>query len=118
MDPSRPRVITKSDPSRIAIEWEDGHVTSFSAKALRDLCPCARCIDEVTGRPLHDPGKVPADLTTREVHLVGLYALAATFSDGHATGIYPFRMLRAADPAAPAPSTGGDGAAGPGGAQG
>ncbi len=102
MDAFRPRVITKSDPAKVVIEWEDGHVTRYTAKALRDLCPCARCIDEVTGRPLHDPSRVPEDLTTREVQLVGLYALSLAFSDGHATGIYPFRMLRTADPAAPA----------------
>lgn len=95
----RPRVITRSDPTQLVIEWEDGGTTRFSAAELRALCPCARCIDEVTGVRMHDPGSVPPDLTHTDVRLVGHYALALRFADGHDTGIFPFRFLREHDPA-------------------
>lgn len=104
MSSIRPRTITRSDPTRIAIEWEDGHRTVYSAPELRGMCPCARCVDELTGRRTLDPGSVPSDLTHREVKLVGNYALSVLFSDGHGTGIYPFRMLRELDPAGSGPS--------------
>lgn len=99
-DRTRPLVITKSDPSRVTIEWADGQRSVFSARWLRDVCPCARCVDEVTGRPIHDPASTAADITTAKVALVGHYALSIGFSDGHATGIYTFRMLRERDPGA------------------
>jgi len=96
-DRTRPKVITKSDPTRVAIEWADGHRSDLSARRLRDACPCARCVDEVTGRPIHDPATTAPDITTAQVALVGHYALSIGFSDGHHTGIYPFRMLRELD---------------------
>jgi DUF971 family protein len=99
MPSTSPTRITKSDPTRVVIEWDDGHRTEYSASALRALCPCARCVDELTGVRLLDPGSVPGDLTQLDVRLVGNYALSLRFSDGHETGIYPFRMLRERDPA-------------------
>jgi DUF971 family protein len=95
---ARPRTITRSDPSRIVIEWEDGVRSDFPAARLRAICPCARCVDELTGRRVHDPRTVPADLTQTETRLVGNYGIALRFSDGHDTGIYPFTMLRENDP--------------------
>lgn len=92
---STPRVIRKSDPTKVEIEWQDGARTVYSAKALRDLCPCAYCVDEHTGVQVHDPATVPDALTTKDVRLVGHYAIAVQFSDGHGTGIYPFSYLRA-----------------------
>ena len=94
-----PRVITKSDPTRVAIEWHDDHSTVYTARELRQLCPCASCVDELTGRRTHDAASVPGDLVTQDVALVGNYAITIRFSDGHQTGIYPFRMLRENDPA-------------------
>ena len=93
---STPRVITKSDPTLLAIEWADGIETILSAVELRSFCPCAHCVDELTGRRVHDPATVPADLLTEEVTLVGHYALAIRFTDGHDTGIYTFDHLRRA----------------------
>ena len=95
---TRPTVITKSDPSALVIEWEDRHETRYSASQLRKLCPCARCVDELTGRPLLDPASVPDDLQQLDVALVGNYGLSVRFADGHDTGIFPFRMLRENDP--------------------
>ncbi len=93
-----PRVITKSDPTQVTVEWADGHTSVYSARELRQACPCAGCVDEVTGRRTLDVDAVPDDTHTRDVALVGNYALSILFSDGHSTGIYTFRMLRDSDP--------------------
>ena len=94
------RVIQRSDPARLAIEWADGHTTVYAPAQLRRLCPCAQCVNEVTGQRMLDPATVPQDLTQGDVRLVGNYALALRFSDGHDTGIFPFRFLRENDPGA------------------
>ena len=100
MNPTaNPTAITKSDPARIQIEWDDGHKTVYSAAQLRSLCPCARCVDELTGVRRHDPATVPADMTHVDCKLVGNYAISLRFADGHDTGIFPFGMLRENDPA-------------------
>jgi DUF971 family protein len=100
MNPFQPLVIRRSDPSRLEIEWADGHRTVYAAAELRGLCPCAGCVNEVTGVRMHDPAGVPADLTQSDARFVGNYGLALRFSDGHDTGIFPFRYLRDRDPRA------------------
>jgi DUF971 family protein len=67
----QPRTITRSDPSRIEFEWDSGEKTVLTALELRALCPCAACVDELTGVRRHDPKSVPADLVHRDVRLVG-----------------------------------------------
>jgi len=99
MSDFQPRVITKSDPYRLEVEWADGHRTAYSTAELRRICPCAHCVNELTGVRMLDPESIPDFLTHLDVRLVGNYALALRFSDGHETGIYPFRMLRENDPA-------------------
>jgi DUF971 family protein len=90
--------IKKSDPKGLEIRWADGALSTFSAKGLRDICPCAWCVDEHSGIRRHDPASTPNDLETRAVSLVGHYALAIGFSDGHDTGIYPYPLLRRTGP--------------------
>ena len=89
----QPVKITRSDPRRIEFEWDSGERTVLTAVELRALCPCAGCVDELTGVRRHDRASVPQDLVHGDVRLVGNYALTMTFSDGHSTGIYPFPFL-------------------------
>ncbi len=84
---------TEDHQSR-AIRWLDGHVTSYEPRYLRLHCPCAQCVEELSGRPLLDPASVPDDVYPLEIRYVGRYALAFIWSDGHSTGIYPFELLR------------------------
>jgi len=89
-----PAKIEKVEDEELRLLWEDGHETLLSFRRLRQVCPCALCRDEWTGRPLIDPETVPVDLKGPRVEIVGNYALAFQFSDGHAQGIYTFDMLR------------------------
>jgi len=95
-----PTVITRSNPAFIEIQWADGHRTRYTTAELRGLCPCAACVNELSGVRMHDPRSVPADLVHTDVRMVGNYGLALRFADGHDTGIFPFRYLRDNDPAA------------------
>jgi ATP-binding protein involved in chromosome partitioning len=79
----------------LTIEWEEGALgVLFPARALRLACPCAECVEEMSGRPLLRPETVPADVSPRSVQLVGAYGLKIVWSDGHSTGIYTFEALR------------------------
>lgn len=87
------------DGSELRIRWRDGHVSEYPPRYLRLRCPCAGCIDEMSGRPLLDPASVPAEVYLG-IRYVGHYALQFDWSDGHGTGIYPFDMLRRLCPCA------------------
>lgn len=87
-------IVPTSDGTELKISWQDGHVSVYSPHALRLLCPCAGCIEEMTGRPILDPTSIPAGVYPTAIHYVGRYALQFMWSDGHSTGFYPFEMLR------------------------
>ncbi|HEY1905305.1 MAG TPA: DUF971 domain-containing protein, partial [Myxococcaceae bacterium] len=93
-----------SDGKVLRLHWEDGKRTASTARALRLACPCAACVDEWTSAKTLDPASVPETLTIREVAPVGNYALRINFSDHHATGIYPWTVLREVTERTPAPS--------------
>lgn len=89
-----PKSIENVENQALRITWEDGHVSLYSSRFLRQNCPCAGCRDEWTGQAILDPESVPASMTTTRAEVVGNYALAFSFSDGHGTGIYSFENLR------------------------
>lgn len=82
------------DQTRLRIRWKDGHVSEYEPRYLRQCCPCAGCVEEMTGRPLLDPDSVSPDVYPLEIEYVGRYALQFHWSDGHRTGIYPYDQLR------------------------
>jgi ATP-binding protein involved in chromosome partitioning len=78
----------------LGIRWADGHESVYDVRALRLACGCAQCVDEWTGEERLDESAVPADVAPRRIQPVGRYAIQIDWSDGHTTGIYPFRRLR------------------------
>ena len=86
------------DGSELRIRWRDGVVSDYPPRYLRLCCPCAACVEEMSGRPILDPATVPADVYPRAVEYVGEYSLRFDWSDGHRTGIYPFTYLRELSP--------------------
>ena len=89
-----PTEIDRSSETEVRVRWADGHESVWSARALRLLCPCAQCVDEVTGEPLLDPATVPDDMRALGARLVGRYAVEFAWSDDHSTGMYTFELLR------------------------
>ncbi len=87
------------DGRRVEIAWDErGHVGTFPARDLRLACQCAACVEEMSGRAMLDPKNVPQDVRALSVKLVGAYAVHFDWSDGHATGIYPWERLLAICP--------------------
>jgi DUF971 family protein len=80
----------------LELEWQDGHQTVFGATGLRWLCPCAFCRGEAGLPGWLDTGPTLTADQTRlvDLHLVGSYAVAPEWADGHHTGYYPFNLLR------------------------
>jgi ATP-binding protein involved in chromosome partitioning len=84
--------LADQDPPRIV--WHDGVAQVYDAVALRRACPCAECRDETTGAARLKPDDIPPNLSIENVRPVGRYGLNIVFSDGHASGIYTFDLLR------------------------
>ncbi len=95
---SDPRVtpvdIRMLEGSRFEIEWADGEKSVFGFRELRLECPCAGCVNELTGERTVSAAEVPSDVRPLGAEPVGRYALKFQWSDGHSTGIYTFEHLR------------------------
>ena len=83
------------DGRALEIRWKDGHTSVYEPRHLRLACPCAGCVDEMTGQPTLTPDKVPEKIHIAAIHYTGRYALQFIWSDGHDTGFYTFETLRA-----------------------
>ena len=88
--------ITVDRTSHVEVIFADDKRCRFELVELRRTCPCATCRtarerNEETWPPQRQPD---AELTIVDARLVGGYGVSVTWSDGHATGIYPFVALR------------------------
>ncbi len=82
---------------RLRFTWGDGRRSDYDWEYLRWRCPCASCSGE---------GEYPGELQSRtelrpeetemiDLDLVGRYAVKPTWRNGHDTGLFTFRSLRA-----------------------
>ncbi len=91
-----PKKISRSEGTRLIIEWDDGHRSKHHMYVLRKLCPCAACQkerEENDGKNLL-PILKPGQNELKEIKPVGNYALQFFWGDGHQTGIYTYAYLR------------------------
>lgn len=91
---SLPIEIGRANQHDVKIRWQDGHESVYPARALRMRCPCAQCVDEMTGVIRVVSAGVPQDVRPLKIELIGRYAITLHWSDGHHTGIYSFALLR------------------------
>ena len=83
----------------LEITWADEGPRRHRVRQLRCECPCAGCVDEMTGVRTLEIEAVPDDIGITDIELVGSYALKPVFSDGHDTGIYSWDRLYQMQPA-------------------
>jgi ATP-binding protein involved in chromosome partitioning len=89
-----PQKIELRSRQELRVHWNDGKESALKTFDLRVACPCAACVDELTGEKRLDPATVSKDVWPQEISPVGRYALNFKWSDGHSSGIYTFDQLR------------------------
>ena len=92
MNPVQIKILHKE---KLYIKWDDKSEGTISLMKLRRHCPCAVCHAErdeqsTTYIPLY----TMEQLTVESMNIVGHYALAVIWKDGHNTGIYEFKQLK------------------------
>jgi len=82
---------------RVRFVWADGRRSDYDWEYLRWRCPCATCSGEgeFAGELQHRTELKPDETEMVDLELVGRYAVKPTWRNGHDTGIYTFRNLRA-----------------------
>jgi len=87
--------LRRRDARTLSLLWQDGQHDDLDVRDLRLACPCALCIEEMSGRKLLDPQTVRADVSPRQITSIGHYAIQFDWNDGHNSGIYSFNDPRA-----------------------
>ena len=77
------------------IRWQDGYEQLIGARDIRLNCRCAACRDEMSGAPILIPSNISQSITPTRIWSLGNYGIGIAFSDGHSTGIYTYKALRA-----------------------
>ncbi len=85
--------IVSFNDKELIFKWPDGKVSAISNFNLRVSCKCAACIDEMSGKQILKKDDVPAGIRAKEVTPLGNYAIAVKWSDGHNSGIYPYKSI-------------------------
>jgi DUF971 family protein len=91
----QPESINVSKDRAVTVTYLDGYVAQFELVSLRQGCPCATCRDlRERGEDSWPRPNSPVPLRIEHAELHGAWGLSVTWNDGHATGIYPFDVLR------------------------
>jgi DUF971 family protein len=83
--------------SELALSWNDGIEQYLLLESVRRACPCAVCCGEpdVMGRgDMPRRSYKPGSFELKSYEFIGGYALLLRWADGHASGIFPYRLLR------------------------
>lgn len=94
-DRPEPAEMTQPSPREVRIVWKDGHQSVYTGYGLRFACPCAGCVDELSGRRRLREESISKDVHPLAMNPMGRYAIRFDWSDGHSTGIYTYEYLRA-----------------------
>jgi len=88
------KAIEQTDNYTFQITWDDGSQNQYRLSDLQKNCPCAGCVDELTGRRIAASKAVDEDVRAVNIKSLGRYALKIKFTSGCSTGIYSYSFLK------------------------
>jgi DUF971 family protein len=87
------KITASSKPHHIEMVFENGKSFTLPYLELRFECPCATCVDEMTGKRTLRKETLKPDVKPMKIQPVGRYGIHVEWSDGHRTGMYHFDNL-------------------------
>ncbi|MFP4373262.1 MAG: P-loop NTPase [Spirochaetaceae bacterium] len=82
------------DDRELRLTWPSGETLSVEHRKLRASCRCAVCVDEHSGERKVHYEDIDPDVKPQETRPLGNYALYIKWSDGHATGFFPYTLIK------------------------
>ena len=76
----------------LELQWSHG-TYRLPFRFLRGRCPCASCVDEVSGVRVVDVEDVPIVIAPTNIQFSGNYAIKITWNDRHDTGLFTWEYL-------------------------
>lgn len=89
-----PPLSIKSRQQECVLELQWSHGTyRLPFRFLRGRCPCASCVNEVTGVRMVDVEDVPLAVAPTNIQFSGNYAIKISWNDRHDTGLFTWEYL-------------------------
>jgi DUF971 family protein len=76
----------------LELQWSHG-TYRLPFRFLRGRCPCASCVNEVTGVRMVDVEDVPLAVAPANIQFSGNYAIKISWNDRHDTGLFTWEYL-------------------------
>jgi DUF971 family protein len=76
------------------IHWSASDSVTIPFRELRGMCPCANCVNELSGERTFFAANAQPDVQPVRMDLVGNYAVRISWNDGHHTGLYTWEYLK------------------------
>ncbi|GDY07524.1 1-(5-phosphoribosyl)-5-[(5-phosphoribosylamino) methylideneamino] imidazole-4-carboxamide isomerase [Planctomycetia bacterium] len=76
----------------LELQWSHG-TYRLPFRFLRGRCPCASCVNEVTGVRMVDVEDVPLAVAPTNIQFSGNYAIKISWNDRHDTGLFTWEYL-------------------------
>jgi DUF971 family protein len=76
----------------LELQWSHG-TFRLPYRFLRGRCPCASCVNEVTGVRMVDVEDVPLAVAPTNIQFSGNYAIKISWNDRHDTGLFTWEYL-------------------------
>jgi Mrp family chromosome partitioning ATPase/DUF971 family protein len=81
------------DHEKISLKFKDGRKIVVKNFILRLNSQDALSVDEMTGKSKLKPEDIPPDIAAKEITPLGNYAVGIRWNDGHASGIYSYKLI-------------------------
>ena len=89
-----PPIGIKARQQELVLELQWPHGTyRLPYRFLRGRCPCACCVDELSGVRVLEVEDVPLGIAPTNIQFSGNYALKITWNDRHDTGLFTWEYL-------------------------
>jgi len=88
-----PKKIMPYDSEYFCFFYSDTESYLLPFFQLRFFCPCASCVDEMTGQRILKETSIPKGVSPKKVTPVGRYAVQILWSDSHSTGIFHYDRI-------------------------
>lgn len=85
--------ILPEDEKSMRLSFDNGDSFVISFLDLRFECPCATCVNEITGKRMLKREHLKPEVRPKQVEPVGRYGIKVKWSDGHSTGMYHYESL-------------------------
>ncbi len=91
--PRLTQITPSADPLKLQVRFDTQEEFTIPYLELRFECPCATCVDEITGKRTLKIESLRKDVKPKSIEPVGNYGVKINWNDGHSTGMYHFDRL-------------------------